>query len=54
MTFKCLECGEEFNEDEAIVTTYTQSHPYGEGYASEECGELLCPFCESEDVELNF
>jgi hypothetical protein len=54
MNFKCVECGEEFNEDEAIVNVYTESHPYGEGYAVEEYGELQCPCCLSEAVELNF
>ena len=51
MMFQCNDCGEVFDEDELIVHTWKESHPYGDGYADEEMSECLCPFCKSQDLE---
>jgi hypothetical protein len=43
--FICLDCGEIFEEP----GTFSQRHPYGEGYATETLA--CCPYCGSSFAE---
>lgn len=47
MAFKCLECGNIFEEGEQV--RWEEHHPYGMGYASEEFSG--CPLCNGDFEE---
>ena len=48
---QCNDCGQVFDEDEVIIHSWKEPHPYGEGVAYEELHEAFCPFCNSQDIE---
>ena len=47
MAFKCLECGNVFEDGEQA--TWYEQHPYGMGYATEEFSG--CPLCKGDFEE---
>jgi hypothetical protein len=50
--YECLSCGWLGDEDNAIVHTITQHHPYGMGFAEEYLiDSITCPSCGGEVVE---
>lgn len=49
--YKCLECESVFDEDE-IIETVIDYHPYGEGYAAEY--GCTCPRCGSTEISEAF
>lgn len=51
MTYICNDCLERFDEEDLIISHYSQSHAYGEGWCEEDICEYHCPRCNSEDVE---
>ena len=52
--YKCLNCDSEIAEEDIVTECYTQSHPYGEGYACEDVCELSCPVCGSGRIRIIF
>lgn len=47
----CNQCEEIFPEDEAEYEDRGQWVPWQEGYAYEDIGARVCPYCGSDDIE---
>ena len=48
--YYCEMCDSIIEEED--LPSYTQSHPYGMGYAEEEIVEFVCPYCRADLIEV--